>query len=138
MIVMKFGGTSVEDAKAMRNVAGIVMTNARPPAAFVASACAPRVDQCAAHPCREALPRRGREHALAAGGGASCPSPEDRPDLFSGEVLFTVQSQIDAMMDELPGPRQKHCDSGRADGALAGYDCRFRRAPVDPPPVPPQ
>ena len=40
MIIMKFGGTSVEDARAMRNVAEIVRQRLNQQPVVVASACA--------------------------------------------------------------------------------------------------
>ena len=99
MIVMKFGGTSVEDAKAMRNVAGIVMTNAVRRPLVVASACAGVTN--ALLTLARSSPEAGREHALAQVEELRVRHRKIAHDLFSGEVLFTVQSQIDAMMDEL-------------------------------------
>ncbi|HEX9005705.1 MAG TPA: lysine-sensitive aspartokinase 3 [Bacteroidota bacterium] len=98
MLVMKFGGTSVEDAAAMRNVATIVCERLERRPVVVASACA-RVTNTLLALARTALTDapaslamveqlRGRHRGIAA-------------DLFQDAVLETVTVQVDAMMDVL-------------------------------------
>jgi aspartate kinase len=99
MIVMKFGGTSVEDARAMRNVAAIVRKHAVRRPLVVSSACAGVTNRLLA------LARAARE----GGRGGSLGMVEElrvrhrriAHELLDGEVLFTVQSQVDAIMDDL-------------------------------------
>jgi len=99
MIIMKFGGTSVEDAGAMRNVAEIVERNLGRKPVVVASACAGVTN---------ALLTLARG-ALNGGRGRSLEQVEDlrrrhqqiARELVEGEALITIQSQVDAMLDEL-------------------------------------
>ena len=99
MIVMKFGGTSVEDAAAMQNTATIVGSAVDRKPIVVASACGGVTNALLAL-AREAVTGTTatalgevealrKRHQVIAGG------------LFSGDILFTVQSQIDAMLDSL-------------------------------------
>jgi aspartate kinase len=99
MIVMKFGGTSVEDASAMRNVVSIVRRNLVRRPLVVASACAGVTNALLglARSAREA----GKEKALDRLEELRVRHRKIAHDLFSGEVLFTVQSQVDALIDEL-------------------------------------
>jgi aspartate kinase len=99
MIVMKFGGTSVEDSHAMRNVASIVRRNLVRRPLVVASACAGVTNALIglARSAREA----GREKALDRLEELRLRHRKIAHDLFAGEVLFTVQSQVDALLDEL-------------------------------------
>jgi aspartate kinase len=99
MIVMKFGGTSVEDALAMRNVAAIVRRNLVRRPLVVASACAGVTNAllALARSAREA----GKEKALDRLEELRVRHRKIAHDLFAGEILFTVQSQVDAHMDEL-------------------------------------
>lgn len=99
MIVMKFGGTSVENAAAMRNVSRLVLRHANRGPLVVASACAGVTNALLA------LAR----NALAGGKGNAQEALEQlrsrhrkiAHELLAGEILLTVQSQIDALMDEL-------------------------------------
>jgi aspartate kinase len=99
MIVMKFGGTSVEDSMAMRNVASIVRRNLARRPLVVASACAGVTNSllALARSAREA----GREKALDRLEELRLRHRKIAHDLFAGEILFTVQSQVDALVDEL-------------------------------------
>ena len=99
MIVMKFGGTSVEDAHAMRNVSAIVRKNLVRRPLVVASACAGVTNAllALARGAREA----GKEKALDRLEELRLRHRKIAHELFAGEVLFTVQSQVDALMDEL-------------------------------------
>jgi aspartate kinase len=99
MIVMKFGGTSVEDSHAMRNVASIVRGNLVRRPLVVASACAGVTNALIslARSAREA----GKEKALDRLEELRVRHRKIAHDLFAGEVLFTVQSQVDALLDEL-------------------------------------
>ena len=99
MIVMKFGGTSVEDSHAMRNVASIVRQNLVRRPLVVASACAGVTNAliALARSAREA----GKEKALDRLEELRLRHRKIAHDLFAGEVLFTVQSQVDALLDEL-------------------------------------
>ncbi|HTY58609.1 MAG TPA: lysine-sensitive aspartokinase 3 [Bacteroidota bacterium] len=96
---MKFGGTSVEDAAAMRNVARIVKHNLVRRPLVVASACAGVTNAllALARSAREA----GKEKALDRLEELRVRHRKIAHDLFAGEVLFTVQSQVDALLDEL-------------------------------------
>jgi aspartate kinase len=99
MIVMKFGGTSVEDAHAMRNVSAIVRKSLVRRPLVVASACAGVTNALLslARGAREA----GKEKALDRLEELRTRHRKIAHELFAGEVLFTVQSQVDALMDEL-------------------------------------
>jgi aspartate kinase len=99
MIVMKFGGTSVEDSHAMRNVASIVRQHLVRRPLVVASACAGVTNAliALARSAREA----GKEKALDRLEELRLRHRKIAHDLFAGEVLFTVQSQVDALVDEL-------------------------------------
>ena len=99
MIVMKFGGTSVQDAAAMRNVSQIVQTERGREPLVVVSACAGVTD---------ALLSVAR--GAVGGGGAKALEQVEAlrtlhrkiaHDLFKGEVLFSVQAQLDALIDDL-------------------------------------
>lgn len=96
---MKFGGTSVEDAQAMRNVSRLVVRHAARRPLVVASACAGVTNALLS-----------LAHNSLAGGRGKTPETLEHlrshhrkiaHELFTGEILFTVQSQIDALMDEL-------------------------------------
>ena len=99
MIVMKFGGTSMEDAAAMRNVASIVRARIVRRPLVVASACAGVTNAllALARSARDA----GREKALDRVEELRMRHRQIAHALFAGEVLFTVQSQVDALMDSL-------------------------------------
>ena len=99
MIVMKFGGTSVEDSAAIRNVSSIVRRNLVRRPLVVASACAGVTNAliALARSAREA----GREKALDRLEELRVRHRKIAHELFTGEVLFTVQSQVDALLDEL-------------------------------------
>jgi aspartate kinase len=99
MIVMKFGGTSVEDAMAIRNVAGIVARHLPRKPLVVASACAGVTNALLA--LARSSPVAGKDKALEQAEKLRVRHRKIAYDLFAGEVLFTVQSQIDAMMDEV-------------------------------------
>ena len=99
MIVMKFGGTSVDDAPSMERVSKIVASRISQNPVVVSSACAGVTNTLLAI-ARDSL---GRTHAV----------PFEQIDklrdrhlaiagaLFGGEILATVQLQIDAMIGEL-------------------------------------
>ena len=99
MIVMKFGGTSVADAPAMRNVADIVRAHMVHRPLVVASACAGVTNAllALARSAREA----GKEKALDRVEELRVRHRQIAHALFTGEVLFTVQSQVDALIDSL-------------------------------------
>jgi aspartate kinase len=99
MIVMKFGGTSVEDATAMRNVATIVRRHAVRRPLVVVSACAGVTNRLLALARGARL--GGKGDALAQVEDLRVRHRRIAHELFQGEVLFTVQSQIDAIMDDL-------------------------------------
>ncbi len=99
MIIMKFGGTSVEDAKAMRNVAEIVERHLSRKPVVVASACAGVTNALLAL-ARGAL-ERGSGHSLEQVERLRTRHQQIARDLIVGDSFVTIQSQIDAMMDEL-------------------------------------
>lgn len=99
MIVMKFGGTSVEDASAIRNVTGIVARYAPRKPLVVVSACAGVTNALLA--LARSSPEAGKGKALEQAEQLRLRHRKIAHDLFAGDVLFTVQSQIDAMMDEV-------------------------------------
>lgn len=99
MIVMKFGGTSVDDANAISNVASIVQRYRERSPVVVASACAGVTNELISL-ARNAL-QGGRGNSLERVEHLRLRHRKIAHELFSVEVLFTVQSQIDAMMDEL-------------------------------------
>lgn len=99
MIVMKFGGTSVEDARSIRNVSNIVRTHVHRAPIVVASACA-GVTGALLSLAKSAL-LGGRGNALGQVEHLRVRHRRIAHELFTGDILFTVQSQIDAMMDEL-------------------------------------
>ncbi|MFN0156957.1 MAG: aspartate kinase [Bacteroidota bacterium] len=99
MIVMKFGGTSVQDARAMKNVGEIISQRSHQPLVVVSSACAGVTNALLnlaagvrdGHTTQslEAVELLRQRHRKIA------------HELLTGEILLTVQSQVDAMMDEL-------------------------------------
>ena len=99
MIVMKFGGTSVEDAPSMKRVTEIVRSRLQLKPVVVASACAGvtndllDVAQSALRQPRsrpfEIIDRLRKRHVEIAGA------------LFAGDLLATVTLQLDAFFDEL-------------------------------------
>jgi aspartate kinase len=95
---MKFGGTSIEDARAMRNVSAIVRQNLSRHPLVVASACAGVTNALLAL-ARGAL--SGGAKSLAEVENLRLRHRKIAHELFSGDLLFTIQSQIDAMMDQL-------------------------------------
>src|SRR5512140_67222 len=99
MIIMKFGGTSVEDAGAMRNVAEIVQQRLDRKPIVVASACA-GVTNALLNLARRALDG-GNGHGLEQVEQLRVRHQQIARELIVGEALVTIQSQIDAMMDEL-------------------------------------
>jgi aspartate kinase len=99
MIIMKFGGTSVEDAKAMRNVAEIVERRLDRKPVVVASACS-GVTSALLSLARGALDG-GRGRSLEQVEQLRNRHQQIARDLVEGDVLITIQSQIDAMLDEL-------------------------------------
>ncbi len=99
MIIMKFGGTSVEDAKAMRNVAEIVQQHLHQKPVIVASACA-GVTNALLSLARGAL-EGGRGRSLEQVELLRGRHQQIARDLIGGDALVTIQSQIDAMIDEL-------------------------------------
>jgi aspartate kinase len=99
MIIMKFGGTSVEDAKAMRNVAEIVQRHLDRQPVVVSSACA-GVTNALLKLAKEAL-NGGRGNALEQVEQLRARHRQIVRELIDGEALVTIESQIDAMMDEL-------------------------------------
>lgn len=99
MIVMKFGGTSVEDARSICNVSKIVLKYLHRSPIVVASACA-GVTNALISLATSAV-RGGRDNALGQVEQLRVCHRKIAHELFTGDVLFTVQSQIDAMMDEL-------------------------------------
>src|SRR5512140_945251 len=99
MIIMKFGGTSVEDAGAMRNVAEIVQQRLDRKPIVVASACA-GVTNALLNLARRALDG-GKGHGLEQVEQLRVRHQQIARDLIAGEALVTIQSQIDAMMDVL-------------------------------------
>lgn len=96
---MKFGGTSVEDAGAMRNVGEIVLQRLDRKPVVVASACA-GVTNALLNLARRALDG-GKGHSLEQVETLRTRHQQIARDLIAGEALVTIQSQIDAMMDEL-------------------------------------
>ena len=96
---MKFGGTSVENAAAMRNVSRLVVRHANRGPLVVASACA-GVTNALLSLARNAL-AGGKGNAQEALEQLRARHHQIARDLFAGEILLTVQSQIDALMDEL-------------------------------------
>jgi aspartate kinase len=99
MIVMKFGGTSVEDARAIRNVSQIVQRHIHQRPVVVASACAGVTNALLA--LARASLNGGASGALDQVEQLRARHQGIAHELFSGDVLFTVQSLIDAMLDEL-------------------------------------
>ena len=99
MIIMKFGGTSVEDAQAMRNVAEIVERHLDRKPVVVASACA-GVTNALLSLARGALDG-GRGRSLEQVEQLRNRHQQIARDLVGGEALVTIQSQIEAMLDEL-------------------------------------
>jgi aspartate kinase len=99
MIIMKFGGTSVEDARAMRNVAEIVERYLEKKPVVVSSACA-GVTNGLLKLAKSAL-EGGRGNALEQVEALRSRHQQIARELISGDALLTIQSQIDAMMDEL-------------------------------------
>jgi aspartate kinase len=99
MIVMKFGGTSVEHAQAIRNVANIVIRYRDRKPLVVSSACAGVTNALLA--LARSSQSAGRDKALDQAEQIRVRHRKIAHDLFSGDVLFTVQSQIDAMVDDL-------------------------------------
>lgn len=96
---MKFGGTSVEDARAMRNVAEIVRQRLDRQPVVVASACA-GVTNALLQVAKGALDG-GRGHALEQVEQLRGRHQQIARELIDGDALSTLQSQIHAMMDEL-------------------------------------
>jgi aspartate kinase len=99
MIVMKFGGTSVENATAIRNVTDIVARNRSRRPLVVSSACSGVTN--ALLRIAESSRSAGRDLALDQVEQLRVRHRKIAHELFSGDVLFTVQSQIDALLDEL-------------------------------------
>ena len=99
MIIMKFGGTSVEDARAMRRVVGIVRGELVRRPVIVASACA-GVTNALLRLARAAL-ETPRSKSLDEVEELRLRHRKIAHELFSGEILYTVQAQIDAMLDEI-------------------------------------
>jgi aspartate kinase len=99
MIVMKFGGTSVENAAAIRNVANLVVRNADRYPLVVSSACAGVTNALLRLATSSQI--AGRDQALEQAEQLRTRHRKIAHELFSGDILFTVQSQIDAMIDEL-------------------------------------
>lgn len=99
MIVMKFGGTSVENSRAMKNVADIVSRHRSRKPLVLVSACAGVTNSLISI-------ARGACSGESSGALDSVEQLRIRHrkiahDLFSGELLYTVQSQVDAMLDQL-------------------------------------
>jgi aspartate kinase len=99
MIVMKFGGTSMEDANAIRNVAEIVHRTVHRKPVVVASACA-GVTNALLGICKKAVGGQAPE-ALDDVESLRRRHRTIASELFQGEVTFTVHSQIDALLDAL-------------------------------------
>ena len=99
MIVMKFGGTSVEDAAAMRRVAAIARSGLKRQPLVVASACA-GVTNTLLGIARDAL-TDDRNRSLADVERLRERHAHIARELFSGDLLLTIGAQIDAMMDEV-------------------------------------
>lgn len=99
MIVMKFGGTSVENAAAIRNVASLVVKNTDRYPLVVSSACAGVTNALLRLATSSQI--AGRDQALEQAEQLRTRHRKIAHELFSGDILFTVQSQIDAMIDEL-------------------------------------
>jgi aspartate kinase len=99
MIVMKFGGTSVEDAPAMRNVSKIVRDNVARKPVVVVSACAGVTNTLLA--LARGSPLSGWGKSLEQVNELRSRHLKIAHALFEGEILFTVQSQLDAMFDSL-------------------------------------
>ncbi|HUI64314.1 MAG TPA: hypothetical protein VL126_05715, partial [Bacteroidota bacterium] len=88
---MKFGGTSVENAAAMRNVSRLVVRHANRGPLVVASACA-GVTNALLSLARNAL-AGGKGNAQEALEQLRARHHQIARDLFAGEILLTVQSQ---------------------------------------------
>ncbi len=99
MIVMKFGGTSMEDANAIRNVAEIVHRSVYRKPLVVASACA-GVTNALLGLCKKAVGGQAAD-ALADVESLRQRHKTIAGELFQGEVTFTVHWQIDALLDSL-------------------------------------
>ncbi len=99
MIVMKFGGTSVQDAAAMRTVAQIIEAwRAREPLVVV-SACAGVTNTLIAI-ARGAV-GGGRTRSLEQVEELRVFHRKIAHELFNGEILFSVQALVDALLDDL-------------------------------------
>ncbi len=98
MIVTKFGGTSVENAAAMRNVAAIVRERAPRGVVVVSSACA-GVTNTLLTLARTAITDVDRSLALVEGLRARHRGTIG--DLFGGPLRVRLESDLDAMMNEL-------------------------------------
>lgn len=96
---MKFGGTSVQDARAMRTVSHIVKQHQALRPVVIISACAGVTNALLALARHAVEGRRGE--ALEAVESLRLRHRQIAHELLGGEILFTVQSQIDAMLDEL-------------------------------------
>ena len=99
MIVMKFGGTSVENSGAMLTVSRIVQRSIDKKPLVVISACAGVTNSLIT--IARSSHDGAKAKALDIVHQLRLRHRKIAHDLFSGDLLFTVQSQIDAMFDEL-------------------------------------
>lgn len=93
MIIMKFGGTSVEDAAALENVCGIVAQHAEHPPFVVLSACAGVTNKLI-----EAV--RTAAEGDAAGGSAILEELRHRHLTISKRLLRGGRHAVDAQLNE--------------------------------------
>lgn len=96
---MKFGGTSVEDARAILNVSRIVQRHIASKPLVVASACAGVTNTLISIARLSAGGEKGK--ALEQVEELRVRHRKIAHELFSADLLLTIQAQIDAMLDEL-------------------------------------
>ena len=106
MIVMKFGGTSVEDAKAIDRAAAIVEGRLAQQPVVVVSAMAKVTDQLLQHGAgRRSGRSRDRAEALAASCGNAITTPPENcwaPALFT-QFHSDLEAEFDALDELLRG-----------------------------------
>ena len=99
MIVMKFGGTSVEDAEAIRNASRIVAQRLNRKPLVVASACAGVTNELVDLAKSACSGTSGRAMEIVE--QLRFKHRQIAEELFSGDLRHTIQSQIDALYDVL-------------------------------------
>jgi aspartate kinase len=99
MIVMKFGGTSVEDAAAIRNITGIIRKEIVREPVVVVSACAGITNQLIRTATRAS--HGEKEKALEEVAAIESRHKKIAKDLFDGDLLKFVNKRIAAIGGEL-------------------------------------